>query len=172
MPRLPSRTHASTKRSGARHTAAKALLELSRELSACTELDAVAERVVRGAVRILEVPRASLWLPLEDDAGLECLSRWPDDDDPAYAQPGDRLPPRALQLLADKTDPFLIRSEDHLETVGPDFKRTLAAEYALAPFPIDGSHGGLSPHPVARARRSTDGGSTCSRASPRRRSSP
>ena len=123
---------------------AKALLELSRELSACTELDAVAERVVRGAVRILEVPRASLWLPLEDDAGLECLSRWPEDDDPAYAQPGDRLPPRALQLLADKTDPFLIRSEDHVETVGPDFKRTLAAVYALAPFPIDGSHGGLA----------------------------
>ena len=123
---------------------AKALLELSRELSACTELDAVAERVVRGAVRILEVPRASLWLPLEDDAGLECLSRWPDDDDPAYAHPGDRLPPRALQLLTDKTDPFLIRSEDHLDTVGPDFTRTLAAVYALAPFPIDGSHGGLS----------------------------
>jgi diguanylate cyclase (GGDEF)-like protein len=123
---------------------AKALLELSRELSACTELDAVAERVVRGAVRILDVPRASLWLPLEDDSGLECLSRWPDDDDPAYAHPGDRLPLRALQLLADKTDPFLIRSEDHLETIGPDFKRTLAAVYALAPFPIDGSHGGLS----------------------------
>jgi len=123
---------------------AKALLELSRELSACTELDAVAERVVRGAVRILEVPRASLWLPVEDDAGLECLSRWPDDDDPAYAQAGDRLPPRALQLLTDKTDPFLIQSEDHLDTVGPDFKRTLAAVYALAPFPIDGSHGGLA----------------------------
>ena len=44
---------------------AKALLELSRELSACTELDAVAERVVRGAVRILDVPSASLWLPVE-----------------------------------------------------------------------------------------------------------
>ena len=42
---------------------AKALLELSRELSACTELDAVAERVVRGAVRILEVPRASTLAP-------------------------------------------------------------------------------------------------------------
>ena len=151
---------------------AKALLELSRELSACTELDAVAERVVRGAVRILDVPSASLWLPLSGDGGLECLSRWPDDDDPTHAHPGDRLPPRALRLLADKTDPFLIRSDDHAETVGPDFKRTLAAAYALAPFPIDGSHGGLALTLSPRARRSTDGGSTCSRASPLRRSSP
>ena len=123
---------------------AKALLELSRELSACTELDGVAQRVVRGAVRILEVPRASLWLPLDDDAGLECLSCWPADDDPAHAQPGDRLPPRGLKLLADKNDPFVIRSEDHLGTVGPNFTRELAAEYALAPFPIDGSHAGLA----------------------------
>ena len=80
---------------------AKALLELSRELSACTDLDAVAERVVQGAVRILDVPRASLWLPASEDGGLECLSRWPDDDDPAHAHPGDRLPPGALQLLVD-----------------------------------------------------------------------
>ena len=123
---------------------AKALLELSRELSACTDLDAVAERVVQGAVRILDVPRASLWLPASEDGGLECLSRWPDDDDPAHAHPGDRLPPGALQLLADRTDPFLIRSEDHVATVGPDFNRELAAVYAVAPFPIDGSHGGLA----------------------------
>ncbi len=48
---------------------AKALLELSRELSACTQLDAVADRVVQGAVRILDVPRASLWLPASRDEG-------------------------------------------------------------------------------------------------------
>jgi diguanylate cyclase (GGDEF)-like protein len=123
---------------------AKALLELSRELSACTELDAVAERVVQGAVRILDVPRASLWLPAGRDGGLECISRWPVDDDPGHAHPGDRLPPQALHLLAGRTDPFVIRSEDHAQTVGPDFNRTLAAMYALAPFPIEGSHGGLA----------------------------
>ena len=37
---------------------AKALLELSRELSACTELDAVADRIVQGAARILDVPQS------------------------------------------------------------------------------------------------------------------
>ena len=109
MPRLPSRTPASTKQSGARRMARRLCSSSRASSRPARELDAVAERVVRGAVRILEVPRASLWLPLEDDAGLECLSRWPDDDDPAYAHPGDRLPPRALRLLADKTDPFVIR---------------------------------------------------------------
>ena len=47
---------------------AKALLELSRELSACTELDAVAERIVQGAARILEVPQ-SVALASRDDDG-------------------------------------------------------------------------------------------------------
>ena len=122
---------------------AKALLELSRELATSTELDAVAERVVRGAVRILDVPRASLWLPVSRPGGLECLSRWPNDDDDAYVRPGDRLPARALQLLANKTDPFVIHSEDHAETIGTDFNRQLAATYALAPFPIEGSQGAL-----------------------------
>ena len=42
---------------------AKALLELSRELSACTELDAVAERIVQGAARILDVPQSLALAP-------------------------------------------------------------------------------------------------------------
>ena len=123
---------------------AKALLELSRELSACTELDAVADRIVQGAARILDVPRASLWLPLDNEAGLECLSRWPDDDDQTHAQPGDRLPPSALRPLAGKTDPFVVRRDEYLEEVGPNFPRTLADTYAVAPFPIDGGSAAIS----------------------------
>ncbi len=123
---------------------AKALLELSRELSACTELEAVGEKVVEGAVRMLEVPRASLWLPLEEGAGLTCLSRWPLDVDPASTQPGDRLPATALEPLAGKTEPFVMQLDEYVERVGPGFPRTLADSYAVAPFPIDGSYGTLS----------------------------
>ena len=114
---------------------------------------------------------SSLWLPLEDDAGLECLSCWPDDDDPAHARPGDRLPPRGLKLLADKTDPFVIRSEDHLETVGPNFKRSSPPRMPSHRSRSTGAMPG-SRSPCRPARRSTDDGSTCLPASLRRRSSP
>ena len=85
---------------------------------------------------------------LEDDAGLECLSCWPDDDDPAHAQPGDRLPPRAPAAAGDKTDPFVIRSEDHLETVGPDFKRSSRPSMPSHRFRSTGATRARA-HPVA-----------------------
>lgn len=47
---------------------AKALLELSRELSTETQIDEVVEGIARGAARILDVARASIWIP-DEDAG-------------------------------------------------------------------------------------------------------
>ena len=171
MPRSRSRTHASMKRSGERHTGRK-------RSSSSRGSSRPAPSWTRSPSGSCAAPfgfsmfrRASLWLPLDDDAGLACLSRWPDDEDPAHAQPGDRLAPRALQLLANRTEPFLIRSEDHLETIGPDFNRTLAAAYALAPFPIEGSHGGIA-LTLAPGETLDGGDSTCLRASPLRRSWP
>jgi diguanylate cyclase (GGDEF)-like protein len=121
---------------------AKALLELSRELSAVTQLDAVVERIARGAVRILAVPRASVWLPLSDGAGLVCGSVWPPDE-PDWARQGDRLPASALEPLSRSSEPFVITRSAYAE-LAADFDRTLANAYAVAPIAIDGGYACLS----------------------------
>jgi diguanylate cyclase (GGDEF)-like protein len=123
---------------------AKALLELSRELSSCTELDGVAARVTRGATRILGVSRASLWLPLDDGTGLECVGHWPEDDGADHARPGDRLPAGALQPLARHTEPFVISKADYLESLGPAFHRAVAERYAVVPIALDGGYASLA----------------------------
>ena len=145
---------------------AKALLELSRELAACTELNAVAERVVRGAVRILDVPRASLWLPLDDDAGLACLSRWPDDEDPARAQPGDRLAPRAPPAAREQE-----RAVPDPQRGSPS-RRSARTSTGRSPprtpwrrFRSKAATGDR-PHAGPRAKHSTGGDSICLRVSP------
>jgi HD-GYP domain-containing protein (c-di-GMP phosphodiesterase class II)/putative methionine-R-sulfoxide reductase with GAF domain len=138
---------------------AKALLEFSRELSATTQLDAVAERVVRGAARILEVEVASLWLPLADGTGMECLSIWPDDGDAGQTRPGDRLTvPRSARLpLAQHSEPFVIRAEEFLGDLGPDFTQTLAESYAVAPIALETGFASLAlalgPGEILDARR-------------------
>ena len=53
---------------------AKALLELTRELSAVTNLDGVLQQVVRGAARIMGSSRCSIWLPTHD-GGLDLPRR-------------------------------------------------------------------------------------------------
>jgi len=122
---------------------AKALLELSRELAACTQLEAVGARVVRGAARILGVPRASLWLPLGEGDGLECLSHWPDDATD-HARPGDRLPAMALQALARQAEPFVMELDEYIEGLGPDFARPVADSYAVAPIALEAGLASLS----------------------------
>jgi diguanylate cyclase (GGDEF)-like protein len=116
---------------------AKALLELSRELSSCTQLEGVATRITSGATRILGVRRASLWLPLPDRAGLVCLSHWPENDDAEHARPGDRLPASALGPLELSSEPFVIEKHEYVEGLGPDFRRTVAERYALASIALE-----------------------------------
>jgi len=122
---------------------AKALLELSRELAAVTELDGVVERVAEGAVRILGVPRASVWLPLSDGAGLECRSVWPHDQ-VGSVRPGDRLPPSALEPLSRHSEPFVIRRSGYAHLLGADFSRTVADAYVVAPIVLDEGYASLS----------------------------
>lgn len=122
---------------------AKALLELSQELSAVTQLDAVAERLARGAVRILGRPHASVWLPQSDGAGLECRAAWPSDE-ARWALPGDRLPASALEPLSQRSEPFVIGRSEYARLVGADFARTLADAYAVAPIALDGGYASLA----------------------------
>ena len=116
---------------------AKALLDLSRELSSCTELNSVAARVTQGAARILGVRRASLWLPFGDGDALECVSHWPEDDGDDHARAGDRLPATVLRPLTRHATPFVIEKEDYLAALGPEFSRTVADRYAVAAIHLE-----------------------------------
>ncbi len=123
---------------------AKALLELSRELSSVTELDEVLERVAHGSARILGSHRASVWLPDEATGELVCRASWASEEQPGYAQPGSRLPVSVSKTFASKTEPFLVGRDEYSSAVGPDLSPLLEDAYAVAPILLDSRWGALT----------------------------
>ena len=88
---------------------AKALLELTRELSAVTNLDGVLQQVVRGAARIMESRRCSIWLPTLD-GGLVCRAAVGDE---AYTSlHGRTLPPDLVARFSTRGAPFVTSAEE------------------------------------------------------------
>jgi diguanylate cyclase (GGDEF)-like protein len=109
---------------------AKALLEFGRELTAAEGLDEVLERVVRGAARLTDAPRAWLWLqePASDDAVVRAAV----GDD---ATTGRRIPVAALGSLA--------------RTIEPVVGNTLHGTFSVvAPFAVDGRWGAIAVAPA------------------------
>ena len=87
---------------------AKALLELTRELSAVTNLDGVLQQVVRGAARIMESRRCSIWLPTLD--GGPCRAAVGDE---AYTSlHGRTLPPDLVARFSTRGAPFVTSAEE------------------------------------------------------------
>lgn len=89
---------------------AKALLELSRELSSQTELSEVVVRVVAGATRITGSSRASVWLPDRSTGGLECVASMVDGV--VKTDHRTRLSPSLVSLFSDRTEPFVLNVEE------------------------------------------------------------
>ena len=92
---------------------AKALLELSRELSAvhpARRRRCGRSRAARPAFSTCLAPRSGS--PSADHAGLVCRSVWPDDEAAGFARPGDRLPPSASEPLSQRSEPFVLRHAD------------------------------------------------------------
>ncbi|MGL6279014.1 MAG: diguanylate cyclase [Gaiella sp.] len=89
---------------------AKALLELSRELSSLTDLDEVAERVTRGATRIIGARRASLWLPVRETGELECHAAI--EEDCVTGRGGVRIPAAVVALFSDRDGPWLLSADE------------------------------------------------------------
>jgi diguanylate cyclase (GGDEF)-like protein len=88
---------------------AKALLELTRELSAVTNLDGVLDQVVRGAARIMGSRRCSIWLPTQD-GGLICRAAV---GDAGYtALQGCFLPPDVVARFSTRGAPFVTTAEE------------------------------------------------------------
>ena len=89
---------------------AKALLDLSRDLSSQTELAEVVARLVAAAARITGSHRASVWLPNRADGGLECAA--------AIVRGSLRidhkvsLSPSIVSRYSNRTEPFLLDEEE------------------------------------------------------------
>jgi diguanylate cyclase (GGDEF)-like protein len=123
---------------------AKALLELSRELSSGTQLDEIVERVARGAARILGVRRTSVWLPDPDGVAIVCRSAFSEGDATGHARPGDRLPIATAEAFSRNSEPFVIGREDYEKLVADDFPGILADAYAVVPIRLEIGWGALA----------------------------
>ena len=113
---------------------AKSLLELTRELSAVTDLDGVLTQVVRGTARIMGSRRCSVWLPALD-GGLVCRAT---DGDVAYASlQGRSLAAPIVARCSERSDPFVIGARDATVLARALDARDLATPHAVAFIPID-----------------------------------
>jgi diguanylate cyclase (GGDEF)-like protein len=113
---------------------AKALLELTRELSTVTNLDGVLERVVHGASRIMGSRRCSIWLPTSA-GGLICRAAV---GDPAYSTVRGRLLPSELVArFAAHGAPFVTTPDESALFARAVLPESTSAPHAVAFFPLD-----------------------------------
>ncbi|HEY6075669.1 MAG TPA: diguanylate cyclase [Gaiella sp.] len=113
---------------------AKALLELTRELSAVTDLDGVLTQVVTGTARIMGSRRCSVWLPALD-GGLICRAT---DGDASYAAlQGRSIPAAIVARCSERSEPFVLGARDAAVLARALDARDLATPHAVAFIPID-----------------------------------
>ena len=113
---------------------AKALLELTRELSAVTNLDGVLRQVVNGAARIMGSQRCSIWLPTHD-GGLICGAAV---GDPAYTSVQGRLmPPDLVARFATRGAPFVTSADETALLAHSLCPRVASSPHAVAFIPLD-----------------------------------
>jgi HD-GYP domain-containing protein (c-di-GMP phosphodiesterase class II)/putative methionine-R-sulfoxide reductase with GAF domain len=120
---------------------AKALLELTRELSAVTNLDGVLEQVALGAARIMGSERCSVWLPTPE-GGLVC--RATAGGGPYARLQGRALPPEVAALFSSRDDPFVMGEEDSERVARALGAHGKAPAHAIALVPLDQGLGALA----------------------------
>jgi diguanylate cyclase (GGDEF)-like protein len=113
---------------------AKALLELTHELSAVTNLDGVLEQVVNGASRIMESGRCSIWLPTQD-GGLVCRAAV---GDPAYAAiVGTVLGADIVMRFSGRGGPFVTTDEESRVVARALRAPAVSMPHAVAFIPLE-----------------------------------
>jgi diguanylate cyclase (GGDEF)-like protein len=113
---------------------AKALLELTHELSSVTDLDGVLAQVVTGTARIMGSPRCSVWLPTEE-GGLVCRAT---EGDASYAAlVGRSLAPDLVARCSGRNEPFVVSVREAALLGRALDARELATPHAVAFVPID-----------------------------------
>ena len=125
---------------------AKALLELSRELSSGTQLDEVVERIARGGARILGVQRTSVGCrkTRAPDRDIVCRGAWSAPGVTGSAKVGDRLPAHVASTFARSPDPFVITFAEYEDLIADSFPGVLADAYAIVPIGLDAGRGAIT----------------------------
>jgi diguanylate cyclase (GGDEF)-like protein len=118
---------------------AKALLELSQELSSLTGLTEVGDRIAEGAVRILGSPHASVWLP-SSDTEIECVACWSEEEERRDAILGASMDVSAARRLVTAMSPYLVEPSTY-ESVAQSDMPLGTGFFAVAPLHIDGRSG-------------------------------
>jgi len=113
---------------------AKALLELTRELSSVTNLDGVLQQVVRGAAHIMGSSRCSIWLPTQD-GGLVCRAAV---GDTAYtALEGRMLPADLVARFSPRGAPFVTTADEAVLIGRGAANEAAGALHAITFIPLD-----------------------------------
>ena len=125
---------------------ARALLELSRELSSGVQLDDIVARIARGAARILGVESASVWLPENEreDSHIVCRGAWAAAGAVGSAQVGDRLPAAAAAIFSTSSDPYVVERAEYEHLLAGHFPGALADRYAIVPLSLDIGRGAIA----------------------------
>ncbi|MCY7302008.1 MAG: diguanylate cyclase [Thermoleophilia bacterium] len=125
---------------------AKALLELSRELSSGMQLDDGGDRIATGGARILGVERTSVWLPESESTGSDiiCRGAWSAPGVTGSAQVGDRLPAPVAATFARSPEPFVVTLDEYKSVVAEHFPGVLADAYAVVPIALDVGWGAIT----------------------------
>jgi diguanylate cyclase (GGDEF)-like protein len=120
---------------------AKALLELTRELSAVTNLDGVLEQVALGAARIMDSERCSVWLPTPE-GGLVCRATAGGGEYAALQ--GGVIPPEIVAPFASVEEPFVMHEAD-TRRIGHALRaHGTPPAHAVAVIPLDHGLGALA----------------------------
>ncbi len=121
---------------------AKALLDLSRELSSLTDLGAVTSRIVRGASRITGSRKASVWLPARDTGDLVCAAAAHEDG--VKDDTGLRLPADVVARFSDRTEPWILKDGEAALVARALGRPDPGHPYAVAPIHLESGLGVLA----------------------------
>jgi diguanylate cyclase (GGDEF)-like protein len=123
---------------------AKALLQLSRELSGTADLDEIVERLAAEGASILGASHASVWLPDDASGGLRCAACWSTDPVRREAVLHTVLPPQIAQHLAEQGEPHIVVPPDYAALVDIRTLPLTTGIHAIAPIAIQGRFGSIA----------------------------
>ena len=121
---------------------AKALLELSTELSSCTDLESVAARIVVDSAGIMRSSRAAIWLPAS--MGTKGGSASWQADTAAPWEVVELLPEIVDRTLPVSTMPFVLTRERVALASRASTPSSPTSDLAVVAFPVGSAAGAIA----------------------------
>ena len=116
---------------------ANSLLDVSRELATAEDLNAILNRTVELAARILGSPRTTVWLPNQDSGDLVAEAQIGYEGTDLVALAKYRVPLELARPLLLANEPFSANSSDLVKQLGLEFD-LVRGHMAVAPLKLDG----------------------------------